>query len=155
MFHAFNNACLDPKIIWTCSYLISSQNFEGLHDLFSCVGVSSFPSHEIQEGLKGDVARVIGVNNRHDALEVCISLKSPNTLVIKKMQLIWMLLKYFPHIYKWYSTQVCYQILPDFELLIILTHTLSKISNMSLLSNTSEPLLWWSVCLFALPVCHL
>ena len=84
MFHDFNNACLDPKIIWTCSYLISSQNFEGLHDLFSCVGVSSFPSHEIQEGLKGDVARVIGVNNRHDALEVCVSLKSPNTLVIRK-----------------------------------------------------------------------
>jgi len=43
-------------------------------NLFGRVGVRRLASHKVKEGIKEDVATVVGINNRHNALEVNITL---------------------------------------------------------------------------------
>lgn len=43
--------------------------------MFSSVGVSGFSSHEVEESIERHVTHVVGVDNRHDALEVSFALQ--------------------------------------------------------------------------------
>lgn len=63
----------------THTHLISGQDLEGGDDLVCCVRVGRFPGHEVNEGLEGDGAAAIGVNDAHDAskLGVALATKSP------------------------------------------------------------------------------
>jgi len=60
---------------WTeTTHLVAGEDAERLHDLVRGVGVGRLPSHEVQERVERDVAHVIGVDVRHDALEISITL---------------------------------------------------------------------------------
>ncbi|KAK2177868.1 hypothetical protein NP493_574g00039 [Ridgeia piscesae] len=55
-------------------WLVASEDPEGLHHLFSSVSVGCLTCHEVEEGVEGDSARVVRVNDGHDALEVSLTL---------------------------------------------------------------------------------
>lgn len=57
-------------------YLISSQDFEGGHDLVGSVCVRCLARHEVDEGLEGDDAHSVGVNYAHDARELVFTLEA-------------------------------------------------------------------------------
>lgn len=42
--------------------------------LFGSIRVGGFASHKVEEGIKEDVAAVVGIHDGHDALEVNVSL---------------------------------------------------------------------------------
>ena len=56
------------------TYLVTSEDPEGLHHLLSCVSVGRLACHEVEERVKGHRPRVVWVNDRHDALEVSLTL---------------------------------------------------------------------------------
>ena len=56
------------------THLVAGEDPEGLHHLFSSVSVGRLTRHEVKEGVKGHRARVVGVNDGHDALEVSLTL---------------------------------------------------------------------------------
>ena len=56
------------------THLITCQDAEGLHDLFCGVSVSGLTCHEVQEGIKSDVAQTVRVHNSHNSLEVGLTL---------------------------------------------------------------------------------
>ena len=58
--------------------LVSSQDLEGLHDLLCSICVRRLSCHEVQEGVKGNVACAVGVHDGHDTLEVSLALATHN-----------------------------------------------------------------------------
>lgn len=56
-------------------YLVACQDLEGGDDLVGCVGVCGLPRHEVDEGLEGHEAAVVGVDHAHDAVELGIALR--------------------------------------------------------------------------------
>ena len=56
------------------SDLVCSEDAERLHHLVGRVGVGRLSRHELQERVERDVAHVIGVNVRHDSLEISVAL---------------------------------------------------------------------------------
>ena len=73
----------------SATHLVSCEDLEWLHDLLSSVSVGSLTRHEVKEGLEGNVAGPVGVDNRHDALEVRLSLRSwINKSLIYKLYLL-------------------------------------------------------------------
>ena len=57
------------------AYLVPGQDLEGGNDLVSCVCIGGLPGHEVDEGLEGHEATVVGVNHAHDAVELSIALR--------------------------------------------------------------------------------
>ena len=57
------------------NYLISSKNTEWIDNLFCCVYICWFSSHEVQEAIKLDVSAVVRIDNGEDALEIDFTLK--------------------------------------------------------------------------------
>lgn len=60
------------------SYLVGGQDLEGGHDLFSSVGFGSLAGHEVDEGLEGHHACVVGVHQGHNAGELHLTLSGHN-----------------------------------------------------------------------------
>jgi len=56
------------------SYLVTSKNAEAVDDLFCRVGVGGFARHEIEEGVEMNIARIVGINNGQNTLEVNVAL---------------------------------------------------------------------------------
>lgn len=62
------------------THLVRSQDLEGGHHLLGCVCLGSLAGHEVDEGLEGDHARVIGVHQSHDAGKLHLTLSQGNKL---------------------------------------------------------------------------
>ena len=58
--------------------LVTSQDLEGLHDLLCSICVRRLSCHEVQEGVKGDIACAVGVHDGHDTLEISLTLATHN-----------------------------------------------------------------------------
>lgn len=56
------------------AHLVPSQDLEGGDDLVGRVCVGGLPRHEVDEGLEGHEAAVVGVHYAHDAVELGIAL---------------------------------------------------------------------------------
>lgn len=56
------------------SYLVTSENAEAVDDLFCRVGVGGFARHEIEESIEMNIARIVGINNGQNTLEVNVAL---------------------------------------------------------------------------------
>lgn len=59
--------------------LIRSQNPEGGDDLFCSVRVCGLSSHEVNEGLEGDRALSVGVNQSHNSGKLSFTLRGGGT----------------------------------------------------------------------------
>lgn len=57
------------------AHLVRRQDLEGSHDLFSSVSLGSLSGHEVDEGLEGDHACVVGVDQCHDAGKLHLTLR--------------------------------------------------------------------------------
>ena len=57
------------------AHLVPSQDLEGGDDLVGRVCVGGLPRHEVDEGLEGHEAAVVGVHYAHDAVELGIALR--------------------------------------------------------------------------------
>ncbi|MGH0154670.1 UNVERIFIED_CONTAM: hypothetical protein FKN15_038985 [Acipenser sinensis] len=53
----------------------SFKDLEGRHHLVRCVGVGRLFGHEVDEGLEGHDPAAVGVNDAHDASELCVTLR--------------------------------------------------------------------------------
>lgn len=56
------------------SYLVASKNAETVDDLFRRVGVGRFARHEIEESVEVNVARIVGIDDGQNTLEVNVAL---------------------------------------------------------------------------------
>lgn len=56
------------------SYLVASENAEAVDDLFRRIGVGGLARHEIEEGVEVNVARIVGIDDGQDTLEVDVAL---------------------------------------------------------------------------------
>lgn len=56
------------------SYLVASKNAEAVDDLFRCVSVGGFACHEVKEGVKVYVTRIVRINDGQNSLEVNVAL---------------------------------------------------------------------------------
>lgn len=56
------------------THLVAGEDLEGGDDLVRRVRVGRFPGHEVDEGLEGDEARVVGVYDAHDAVKLSVAL---------------------------------------------------------------------------------
>jgi len=55
-------------------YLITSENTETIDDLFCRVSIGGFTCHEVEESIKVHIARIVGIDNGQDSLEVNVAL---------------------------------------------------------------------------------
>lgn len=60
------------------AHLVRSQDLEGGHHLLGCVRLGCLAGHEVDEGLEGDHARVVGVHQSHDAGKLHLTLARGN-----------------------------------------------------------------------------
>jgi len=58
----------------TISYLVPGKDPEGLHHLFSRIRVCRLAGHEVQKRLERNHSRVVWIYDRHDSLEVSLTL---------------------------------------------------------------------------------
>lgn len=56
------------------AHLVRGQDLEGGHDLLRRVGLGGLAGHEVDEGLEGHHARVVGVHQGHDARKLHLAL---------------------------------------------------------------------------------
>lgn len=56
-------------------YLISCQDPEGGHNLFSGVCISSLPGHKVDERLEGDDSSGIWIHQNHYTGKLCLPLR--------------------------------------------------------------------------------
>lgn len=69
-----HSSAINSSIVSVATHLVSSQNFEGGHDLVGRVRVGRLPGHEVYEGLEGDDAHPVGIHYAHDAGELILPL---------------------------------------------------------------------------------
>ncbi len=56
------------------TYLVSSKDFKGCHDLISGVRVGRLARHKVNEGLECDHSKSVRIHNAHDAGKLRLSL---------------------------------------------------------------------------------
>lgn len=62
------------------AHLVGSQDLERGHHLLGCVRLGCLASHEVDEGLEGDHACIVGVHQSHDAGKLHLTLCHGNKL---------------------------------------------------------------------------
>lgn len=62
------------SMLHASAHLVWGQNLEGGHDLFCSVGLGGLAGHEVDEGLEGHHACVVGVDQGHDASKLHLTL---------------------------------------------------------------------------------
>lgn len=73
--------------------LVTRQNSEGINNLLGGIGIGTFTSHEIEESIKGNVSRRIGIYDGHDPPKLDIALLVTSDVVSKaykaRFEFIW------------------------------------------------------------------